>query len=64
MGQKSLVDQPQPRQGRFILQANCPLEVEIFDMRPSEKKSVPFERLQFYTLAGLKLPCFVQMAQC
>jgi hypothetical protein len=63
MGQKLLVDQPQPPRGRFILQANCPLEVEIFNMCPPEKKSVPFARLQFYTLAGLKLPCFVQMAQ-
>ncbi|KAH6677603.1 heterokaryon incompatibility protein-domain-containing protein [Halenospora varia] len=39
----------QPRHGRFILQAESPLEVEVVDAQKNERV-----RIQYYTLAGSK----------
>jgi hypothetical protein len=46
----SLFDASKPYRGRFILQSDSPLEVEIFDEEEDDSPSSACARIQFYTL--------------
>jgi hypothetical protein len=47
-----LFDTSRPYRGRFILQPDCPLEVEIFDGEEFDLLASARTRFQFYTLPG------------
>jgi hypothetical protein len=48
----SLFDAARPYGGRFVLQAGCPLEVEIFHGDEDGSPERACARIQFYTLPG------------
>jgi hypothetical protein len=54
MSRKYIRGESQPHRGRFILQADSPLEVEILD--PEKKEHV---RIQYYTLIGSQYGLYI-----
>jgi hypothetical protein len=47
-----LFDQLRPYRGRFILQTDCPVEVEVVDESRMDLSAKPSARIQYYTHEG------------
>jgi hypothetical protein len=55
-----LFDDTGPYQGRFILQDDCPLEVEVFGEQAVKSDKSFSLRIQYYSLQGLRAPLIVE----
>lgn len=51
----SLFDVSREYRGRFILQSDCSLEVEIFEEDEYNSAASAYARIQFYTLPGARV---------